>query len=255
MPDLFARIDSVAGRLTNRLIRRLPGPRIDVPATTPIVSFTFDDVPGTALTAGATILERYGARGTFYISGGLANTHEADRTLISSSGCAELLARGHELGCHTFAHPNVRHLHGDALARDIALNREFLGDIDPTRQPRNFAYPYTAGSFRARALLARQFRSARGGLHGTNRGRTDRTYLLSMPLEQPDESVLALRGAVDDLVENPGWLIFYGHDISPTPTPYGCTPQSFEALVRHTVEAGCEILTVDAALDRFGVAP
>ncbi len=255
MPSVFARLDDLAGRVTNRLIERLPGPQIDVTTATPVVSFTFDDVPDTALTAGAAILERYDARGTFYIAGGLAGRREADRTLIGPEGCAELRARGHELACHTFAHPNLRHLHGDALARDIARNRDYLAGIDPTRVPRNFAYPYTAGSFRARALLARQFRSARGGLKGVNRGRVDRTYLRGMPVEQPEESVLALRGVVDELVRNPGWLIFYAHDISDRPTPYGCTPLSFETLARHTRQAGCEILTVDAALDRFGVTP
>jgi peptidoglycan/xylan/chitin deacetylase (PgdA/CDA1 family) len=255
MPSALARLDDLAGRITNRLIERLPGPQIDIPATAPVVSFTFDDVPDTALTAGATILEKYGARGTFYIAGGLANRREADRSLISPEGCAELVARGHELACHTFAHPNLRHLYGGALARDIARNREFLGRIDPTRKPHNFAYPYTAGSFRARALLAREFRSARGGLNGVNRGRADRTYLHGMPIEQPEQSVLALRKAVDDLVQNPGWLIFYTHDITPTPTPYGCTPQSFEALVKYVRESGCKIATVDAALDLFGVSP
>ena len=255
MPSLLARVDDIAGRITNRLIERLPGPQIDVTTTTPIVSFTFDDVPDTALTHGARILERYGARGTFYISGGLANRREADRTLISPEGCAELRDRGHELASHTFAHPNVRHLYGNALAHDIERNREYLSRIEPTPARRNFAYPYTAGSFRARALLAREFRSMRGGLYGINRGRVDRTYLRGIPIEQPESSVLALRNTVDELVRNPGWAIFFGHDVSEQPTPYGCTPESFEALVRHTRESGCEILTVDAALDRFGVAP
>jgi peptidoglycan/xylan/chitin deacetylase (PgdA/CDA1 family) len=255
MPSLLARVDDLAGRITNRLIERLPGPMIDVTTTTPIVSFTFDDVPDTALIHGAAILERYGARGTFYIAGGLAGRREPDRTLIGPEGCIELKDRGHELGCHTFAHPNVRHLYGSALERDIARNRDYLESIDPGRVPRNFAYPYTAGSFRARALLAREFRSMRGGLYGVNRGRADRTYLRGIPVEQPEASVLALRDVVDDLVRNPGWAIFFGHDVSEKPTPYGCTPESFEALVRHTREAGCEILTVDAALDRFGVAP
>ena len=108
MPSLRARIDDFAGRLTNRLIERLPGPQIMVPTTTPIVSFTFDDVPDTALSAGAAILESCDARGTFYISGGLTGQREADRTLISAEGCAELLQRGHELGCHTFASMAMR---------------------------------------------------------------------------------------------------------------------------------------------------
>lgn len=255
MSSLRARIDDFAGRLTNRLIERLPGPQILVPTTTPIVSFTFDDVPDTAWSAGAAILERYDAHGTFYVSGGLLGQRDADRTLISADGCADLLQRGHELGCHTFAHPNLRHVYGDALERDIGNNQVFLAGLAGGRRPTNFAYPYNAGSFRARALMARTFRSARGGLSGINRGLTDRTYLHGMPIQQPEESVSALRGVVDELVASPGWLIFYAHDIADNPTAYGCTPRSFETLVRHVRDAGCTTLTVDAALDHFEAAP
>ncbi len=251
MPSLLPNIDSLAGRITNRMLERLPGPRIDIPTTTPVVSFTFDDVPQSALTEGAAILERYDARGTFYIAGSMVGQDSAERRLIDEQGCTELVRCGHELGCHTFAHPNLRHLHGNALARDIAANRAFLSTVAPERPPTNFAYPYNSGSFRARSLLADRFRTARGGLHGINRGPTDRTFLRALPIEQPEESVRALHAQVDALVANPGWLIFFTHDLSETPTPYGCTPQSFEALVRHTRDAGCTILTVDAALDHL----
>ncbi|MET3926721.1 polysaccharide deacetylase family protein [Devosia sp. 2618] len=251
MRELIASVDRFAGRVTNRLIERLPGPQINIPNTTPIVSFTFDDVPDTSLTAGAAILERYGALGTFYISGGLIDRREPDRTLISAEGCVELVRRGHELACHTFSHPNVRHLNSVSLAHEIATNRAFLKSVTGGREPTNFAYPYTAGSFRARRLMADTFRTARGGLEGINRGLTDRTYLDSMSIQMPDDRVLGLRQVVDDLVVNPGWLILYTHDVSNTPTDYGCTPDAFEALVRHTREAGCTILTVDAALDHF----
>ncbi|MFX9397439.1 hypothetical protein ABTO25_20695, partial [Acinetobacter baumannii] len=50
-------IDRLAGRLTNRLIRATPWRLIPIPTRQPIVSFTFDDVPDSALRAGATILE------------------------------------------------------------------------------------------------------------------------------------------------------------------------------------------------------
>ena len=38
-----------------------------------MVSFTFDDVPKSAATVGAPMLEEYGARGTFYVAGGLVD--------------------------------------------------------------------------------------------------------------------------------------------------------------------------------------
>ena len=88
-------IDRFAGRLTNRLLRAAPWQLIEVPTREPIVSFTFDDVPDSALRVGAAILEACGVRGTFYISGGLEGQVEPDRTLIDAAGCRELVARGH----------------------------------------------------------------------------------------------------------------------------------------------------------------
>ncbi|SFV37218.1 Peptidoglycan/xylan/chitin deacetylase, PgdA/CDA1 family [Devosia crocina] len=247
-------LDALAHRIANQLLKRLPGPQITVGTGTPIVSFTFDDVPDTALSAGARILEAHEARGTFYIAAGLLGREEADRRLIGAEGCRELARRGHEIGCHTFAHGNLRDLSRRELTRDLDRNREALAEIVPGPAPRNFAYPYNSAALRHRPALSQRFRSARGGVTGINRGPTDRTYLRSFPLQQPETSVGQLHAVIDELVRAPGWLIFFGHDLAETPTPYGCTPQSFEALVRHARDSGCTILTIDQALDRFAAA-
>ncbi|MCB8835211.1 polysaccharide deacetylase family protein, partial [Escherichia coli] len=71
MPDILKKLDYWSDRITDRLMRRMPGPRLHIPVSRPVVSFTFDDVPDTALTNGARILEDHGVRGTFYIAGSL----------------------------------------------------------------------------------------------------------------------------------------------------------------------------------------
>ncbi|MCK5746536.1 MAG: polysaccharide deacetylase, partial [Oricola sp.] len=68
MPDglgnIAAKIDARIDRLANRLLWTVAGPRRDVETDVPIVSFTFDDVPDSALFEGAAILEKHGVRGT-----------------------------------------------------------------------------------------------------------------------------------------------------------------------------------------------
>jgi peptidoglycan/xylan/chitin deacetylase (PgdA/CDA1 family) len=247
---LPAPIDRFAGRLTNRLIRAMPWQVIQVPTREPIVSFTFDDVPDSAL-AGAAILEAQGVRGTFYISGGLEGRVEPDRTLIDADGSKQLAARGHEIGCHTYAHRDLRHVSRSVLAADLARNARYLDAADPRPGRRNFAYPYGGGSLVKRAMLADAFRTCRAAGEAINRGPTDPTFLRAVEIRQPEEHARGLTRWVDALVADPGWLIFYTHDISPTPTPYGCTASTFERLVAHAVERGCRVLTVDAALDRM----
>lgn len=256
-PERLARlpalIDQYASRLENRLIRAMPRQVMQVSTGEPIVSFTFDDVPASALEAGAAILEADGVRGTFYISGGLAGRVEPGRTLIDMAGCKELAERGHEIGCHSHAHRDLRHVDGEALVEDLARNARYLDAIDPRPGRRNFAYPYNSGSFGKRAILADAFRTCRAAGEGINRGPTDPTFLRAVEIRQPQQHALGLARWIDALVARPGWLIFFTHDVSPRPTPHGCTAPGFRLLVGYALARGCRVLTVDAALDRMGL--
>lgn len=246
-------IDRLAGSLTNRLIRATPWQLIQIPSQQPIVSFTFDDVPDSALRSGAAILEARGVRGTFYISGSLEGRVEPDRTLIDAAGCRELAARGHEIGCHTFGHRDIRHVDRARFAADLADNARYLDAVDPRPGRRNFAYPYNSGCLGKRAMLADSYRTCRAGGEAINRGPTDPIFLNAVEIRQPETHVAGLTRWIDALIVKPGWLIFFTHDVAPTPTPYGCTPAAFERLVAHAVARGCSVLTVDAALNHMGL--
>src|SRR5262249_55413132 len=52
---------------------------------TPLVSFTFDDVPDSAYLNGASILEECGIRGTFYIAAGTCGTQDTDAALTQAT--------------------------------------------------------------------------------------------------------------------------------------------------------------------------
>lgn len=47
-----------------------------------------------------------------------------------------------------------------------------------------------------------------------------------------------------------GWLIFYTHDISEHPSPYGCTAAEFESVVRLATKKCSNILPVGQAISR-----
>src|SRR5262245_58876391 len=70
----------------------------------PLISFTFDDFPRSALMAGGTILNRFGLAGTYYASLGLAGKQEPSGQIFFHEDLTQLFERGHELGCHTFSH-------------------------------------------------------------------------------------------------------------------------------------------------------
>jgi hypothetical protein len=48
-----------------------------------------------------------------------------------------------------------------------------------------------------------------------------------------------------------GWLIFFTHEVRDGHGRFGCTPALLRRVVRETLAAGCEVLPIDAALDRL----
>lgn len=251
LSDVFHKARHYRARLAERAVRAFPAATLTVNCTRPIVSFTFDDVPETALTAGAAILEANGVRGTFYIAGSLLGRVEPERRLITAEGCRALAKAGHEIGCHTFSHQAVDTLSHSALIDDLDRNEEVLDTFQASIQQRNFAYPYNRGALRHRHLFADRYDTARAGGDRINRGKVNRSFLWGMEIRQPESDALALVEQIDAVVAEPGWLVFFTHDISETPTPFGCRPSTFRRLVEHAVARGCLVLPVRDALDQI----
>lgn len=216
----------------------------------PIISFTFDDFPLTALEEGGRQLEAAGVGGTFYAAFGRAGS-ETDAGLIGSPAqLASCAARGHELACHTFSHPDCRSLLPRALEEDIARNRQ-AARAAGAPATRNLAWPYGSHNRPAMSACARQgLRSARGGRVGVIRGRADLFSLPGVPIYSSD-GMPACLNAIDEAARRPAWLILYTHDVRESPSDVGCTPSEFEHVLRHALESGGVLEPVDAALDRL----
>lgn len=78
------------------------------------VEFTFDDGGVSFLTLAAPILEKYGLRGTFFIS-----TYYLDTPLfLTSKQLQELVERGHRIGSHSHTHPVLTYLPDTEVANE-----------------------------------------------------------------------------------------------------------------------------------------
>jgi peptidoglycan/xylan/chitin deacetylase (PgdA/CDA1 family) len=239
-------------RVNNRLARHFCAAPHRLPANNPMVSFTFDDIPDSAASVGAPMLEQYGGRGTFYISGGLVGQWSGHWAGIGADGILGLHRRGHEIACHTFSHKRTIELDAAALTAEIERNRRYLHAIDPSIKIENFAYPYGVGSLFRKTQLNGVFRSSRGIRPGANRGTIDLQFLRASPLIGRYIDRDGIERAFDEASATGGWLIFYSHDVAETPSPYGCTPK----LLRQALEAASRrkmpIVSVADALRRAG---
>jgi peptidoglycan/xylan/chitin deacetylase (PgdA/CDA1 family) len=243
-------LSNFRARLSNRLARHLFAAPMRLKSKRPMVSFTFDDIPMSAATVGAPMLEGYGGHGTFYIAGGLVNQPNNHDDGIDPDGIVKLRRSGHEIACHTFSHQRATDLDATAMAAEIAQNRRFLEGLDTSIKLENFAYPYGLATVARKRQLTGSFRSARGILPGVNSGTIDLQFLRSTPLIDKDIDRAGIDRVFDEAVATKGWLIFYSHDVAAVPSPWGCTP----GLLRHALDAAkrrnMPIVSVAEALRR-----
>ncbi|HET7885109.1 MAG TPA: polysaccharide deacetylase family protein [Bradyrhizobium sp.] len=245
---------ALQARVSNRLSRYFSVTPFRLRNERPMVSFTFDDFPESAATDGVSILDQYNAKATFYVSGSLVDKPDEHWQGVSADGIVELHRHGHEIACHTFSHQPATELDATRLAREIEQNRIYLHGIDPSIRMDNFAYPYGLGSVWRKAQLAKAFRSSRGIIPGINSGVVDLQYLRATPLINRNIDEEGIDRAFDAAVDANGWLIFYGHDVTARPSPFGCTP----SLLRYALDAAAKrnvaVKTVAGALDTAGAA-
>lgn len=242
---------AVQRRLARWLARR---PAACRPAG-PIVSFTFDDFPISAVETGAAILEAHGAAGTFYASFGLMGRTIETGRIFSPEHLPRLLQGGHELGCHTHDHCPSWDTLPDQFEASVAANRAALARLAPGLSFVTLSYPISHPRPATKRRLAARFAACRGGGQGFNRGWIDLNYLNAFFIEQSRGQPATIERLVAENARQNGWLIFATHDVAPAPTPYGCTDELFEWIVRLAVSSGAHLLTVSGALRSLGLAP
>ena len=246
------RRQDIVSKIGRRLAVWLPSKTLTPRHPTPIVSFTFDDIPQSAGTNGAAALERHGARGTFYIADKLCGTRATQWTCATLDEVADLAARGHEIAAHTSSHPDIQSLDAAGVAHELERNAAALDGLRPggTAQG-NFAYPYGSTGLTQKRLVERHYRSARGTQQGVNHGRIDLGLLKAVRLYDHLLDDAAVDRLLAETVALRGWLIFYTHDVVDRPSEHGCTPRLIDMALATARRRDCPVLTVDAALDRL----
>ncbi len=248
-------------RVKNACARRIArwfGRRLFVlPSGPPLVSFTFDDFPRSALLVGGKILEDAGIAGTYYVSLGLMGQVTPTGEIFHREDLPRLFAGGHELGCHTHDHLPAWTTPPDAYLASIEENRRTLALIAPSQVLTTHSYPISYPRPATKRLQSQRFVCARGGGQSFNGGTTDLNYLNSFFLEQSLDDFAAVERVIDANARAGGWLVFSTHDICASPTRFGCQPAFLEQVAQCAVRSGAKILPVAkaAAILRLPVRP
>jgi peptidoglycan/xylan/chitin deacetylase (PgdA/CDA1 family) len=216
----------------------------------PVASFSFDDFPLSAWEAGGPILERFGAKGTYYAAGTYCGATEGGIRYYGEETLRAVHAAGHEIGCHSFSHEHGPMVDPILLADDLDRNAIFLREVLGEVEPLNFAYPYGELNARTKRAMGERFSSCRGVHTGINGPVTDLSQLRAIPLERRSWGADKVERWIEAARAVNGWLVFFSHDVSDDPTPHGCTPAMLEHALASARDAGFDLAPVNRALAR-----
>ena len=243
-------IEALLAKANNGLTRHVRFKTARARLDAPIASFTFDDFPRSAWTTGGPILARYGARGTYYAAGRFCGAYEDGLEYYRADDLRALHAAGHEVGCHTFSHRHSPKVPSPELEADWGRNQRFIDQVLGPTPLSSFAFPYGDASPRTKALAGRRFPVSRGIRAGVNGPVLDLGQLRAVPLEIRDWSAAEVERHVEAARADNGWIVFFSHDVSDDPSPYGATPAMLEHAVSRAHAAGMALLPVREALAR-----
>lgn len=236
-------------RLQREIAARLARRPLLLRNSQPLVSFTFDDFPRSALHCGGAILRSHGVTGTFFASFGLMGRTAPTGQIFVENDLIELIEQQHDLGCHTFDHCHSWDTAPSAFRASIMRNRAALAAYFPQMCFRTFSYPISFPRPRTKRETGRCFDCCRGGGQDFNTGTIDLAQLRAFFIEKSRSDFSAIAGVIENNARHNGWLIFATHDVSNAPTPFGCTPALFKDIVNRSIDSGATVLPVSEALD------
>jgi peptidoglycan/xylan/chitin deacetylase (PgdA/CDA1 family) len=245
---------SIFKRIERALVRQHAMHPASTRLAKPLASFSFDDVPKSAIDVAAPILESRGVRGTYYVCGSLEAQTYRDLPHFSAVDLKSLAERGHEIGCHAYDHIPYPAAGAEALKLSLLHNRDYIRARLGDYQLASFAYPFGDVDWAVKSVIARTFPIARGVLRGINAGRMDFSELRANPLDRRWESATDIPGLIKRACRRRGWLIFFTHDVQDNPSSEGCSPDRLKRTLDAVLEAGCDVLPVKnaAARAKFG---
>ncbi|MFT3724289.1 MAG: polysaccharide deacetylase family protein [Hyphomonadaceae bacterium] len=234
----YAPSRSAPAKVQRRVVQWRKACQADVAPDRPIVSFTFDDFPKSALN-GADIIEKHGGRAGFYAcTTFLGQRSPVMGEMFDGATLNELSVRGHEIGAHTHSHLDCARARLEKVERDIGENLVALAEAGYSENISAFAYPFGETTYSAKRWVGEVFATGRGILPGVNIGDTDRSQLRAIELGGTEMHRKRALAALKTCIEAKGWLFFFTHDVSKSPSKQGAPSELIAELAKQAVEGG-----------------
>ncbi len=230
--------------------------------TSPGLVLTFDDQSIDSWVASIPLLQRYGAKATFFIN----KWDKLSEAQIEK--LKDLRAAGHAIGCHGLQHLKaVSYINENS--KEAYLNAEIIPALELMRKsgfiPSAFAYPSSQRSSETDEILHYYFRHLRSGCNKkegetlvdlnkiyTSIDKIGQTICLNgiciQPHARDTELIAEIKEAFKRAATQNEILIFYAHDIRASSTPGGkhhIIPDALEEILKDACNAGLNFYTFD----------
>jgi peptidoglycan/xylan/chitin deacetylase (PgdA/CDA1 family) len=210
------------------------------------ISFTFDDFPISAYTCGGEILNKYGVKGTYYVSFGLLNKMCPSGKIADIDIVKSVVNDGHELGCHTYSHSDAWETSPNCFESSLIKNQNALQSVFPGEKFNTLSYPLGNATPLIKQISEKYFNCSRGGRQQINKGVIDLNNLNSFFIDKrKNETLENINQIIDENFMNRGWLIFVAHGVTKDSAPYSCDPAYFENIVKYATKSGNIIMPVN----------
>jgi peptidoglycan/xylan/chitin deacetylase (PgdA/CDA1 family) len=226
-----------------------------------VVTFTWDDGYADIYTDAKPYLDRYGFPATAYIIRDVVGSTPG--TYMSLPQLQSLQADGWEIACHAYSQANHDIIGGLNSLTDAQLHADFSAQkqwmLENGFNGADYsAYPQGRMSPRVVAAAARYFRSVRttaayDGLESVPPADPMRVRCITLS-DSSGISLAQYKQIIDAAYDQGGWIIFYSHRVTSSPSGVQVTPGLFQSVVDYVAAKGVPVRTYGDVV-RSGVTP
>ena len=213
----------------------------------PLLSLTFDDGRLSAFNNGASILNKYGYEGTFYLNPSVIDTAD----FMSSAQVQDLRDNGHQIASHGYKHLNFTTLDRSVIDYQLSYAAQYFNHVHGL-QTVDFSAPFGGNDDQLAYYAHKYYSSLRGTDPGVNTRQNYNQYNIRVLYMGRSVTQARLKDEIADAKASNGWLVLVYHRIEPVGTAETViTPTQLQQQLDVIKQSGITVEPVSAAIQEI----
>lgn len=211
-----------------------------------LVTLTFDDASQSQFLNGWPVMQKYGMKGTFYMTTGSLDGY----WYMIPDQIKQLYNGGNHIAAHTLTHANLTTVSSAQLAKELAEPQAYLQNLIGAPVA-DFATPYGAFNTTVINAIKNYYRSHRGVDEGLNSKSNFNIFNLLVRNVYNTTTAANVTNWVNQAKQSNSWLILVYHEVKPNPDQYSVSPEGLDAQLKAIQDTGVSVVTLDQAINEL----